>query len=107
MECACINYGGEITLQKHGRIRAIEQETLSPELPTDYAKIVPELATTVTEVDLAGIVVNLTPNSCVLVNVKEQWVTIQLTNTWSFEALDKIVDVGAVLGINSTCFPEV
>ena len=98
---------GKITVQKHGRIRAIEQETLRVELPTDFSNIVPELATTVTEVDLAGIVVNLTPNSCVLADNKKQSVTIQLTNTWSFEALDKIVIVGAVLGIKSNGFPEV
>ena len=67
-------------------------------MPTDFAHILPELAATVTEVDLAGIVVDLTLNSCVLADNKKQYVNIQLSNTWSFEALDKIVIVGAVLG---------
>ena len=43
-------------------------------------------------------VVALTPSSCVLADNKKQYVSIQLSNTWSFEALDKIVIVGAVLG---------
>jgi len=73
-------------------------KTPRAELPTDFAHILPELAATVTEVDLAGIVVDLTPNSCVLADNKKQYVNIQLSNTWSFEALDKIVIVGAVLG---------
>jgi len=67
-------------------------------LPTDFAKILPELSATVTEVDLAGIVVDLTPYSCVLADNKKQYVNIQLSDTWSFQALDKIVIVGAVLG---------
>ncbi|CBY22827.1 unnamed protein product [Oikopleura dioica] len=101
VECANITYGGKITLQKHSQIRAIEQETPRAELPTDIANILPELAATVTEVDLVGIVVDLTPYSCVLADNKKQYVNIQLSNTWSFEALDKIVIVGAVLAFKN------
>jgi hypothetical protein len=106
VECANITYGGKITLQKHGRIRTIDQETPRAELPKDFANILPELAATITEVDIVGIVVDLTPNSCVLADNKKQYVSIQLSNTWSFEALDKIVIVGAVLGINQCALYE-
>ena len=99
VEMANIAYRGQITIPKNGIVRVIEQEFVKPELPAEYANILPELAATTKEVDIVGIVVHLAPTSCVLADNKKQFVTVQLEkNTWDFEALDKIVLVGAVLG---------
>lgn len=99
VELANITYKGQITIPKNGLLRVIDQEFVKPELPAEYANILPEFAASSKEVDIVGIVVHLAPTSCVLADNKKQFVTVQLEkNTWAFEALDKIVLVGAVLG---------
>ncbi|CAG5076423.1 Oidioi.mRNA.OKI2018_I69.PAR.g8457.t1.cds [Oikopleura dioica] len=102
VEMANIGYRGQIVIQKNGTVRVFDHESVKPELPAEYSKILHEIPVTTKEVDIVGIVVHLTPSSCVLADNKKQFVTVQLDkSTWDFEALNKIVLVGAVLAFKN------